>query len=147
MLAFDRYAFARFADALDELGLGTIDCVEHPQGGRKRRAAPPEDLVDQAKRIRLRAAALAFGCRAALPRSRAPLILDKARPASRRSPVLISACMSAAVESDALENRWFSKRKATQRIDELVSGAMAIGAAQMASPGPLITGADAVMVI
>jgi hypothetical protein len=35
--------------------------------------------------------------------------------------VLISAIMSAAIERDAFDNRWFSKRKATQRIDPLVS--------------------------
>jgi ribulose 1,5-bisphosphate synthetase/thiazole synthase len=37
--------------------------------------------------------------------------------------------MSAAIERDPFDNRWFSKRKATQRIDPLVSLAMAIGAA------------------
>ena len=39
----------------------------------------------------------------------------------KRNPVLISACMSAAVERDPFDNRWFSKRKATQRIDPLVA--------------------------
>ena len=37
--------------------------------------------------------------------------------------------MSAAVESDPFDNRWFSKRKATNCIDVLVALAMAIGAA------------------
>jgi phage terminase large subunit-like protein len=39
--------------------------------------------------------------------------------------------MSAVLESDPLENRWFAKRKATQRIDAVVALAMAIGAATM----------------
>ena len=38
----------------------------------------------------------------------------------QRSPVLISAMMSAAVEHDSFDNRWFSKRRATNRIDALV---------------------------
>jgi phage terminase large subunit-like protein len=37
--------------------------------------------------------------------------------------------MSAALESDPQDNRWFSKRKATNRIDALVALAMAVGAA------------------
>ncbi len=37
--------------------------------------------------------------------------------------------MSAAVEGDAFGNFWFSKRRATQRIDPLIALAMAVGAA------------------
>jgi phage terminase large subunit-like protein len=37
--------------------------------------------------------------------------------------------MSAVIERDPFDNRWFSKRKATQRIDPLVALAMAVGAA------------------
>ena len=56
------------------------------------------------------------------------LILEK-RIRIRRSPVILSAMMAAAIESDAFGNRWFSKRKATMRIDALVALAMAVGAA------------------
>ena len=45
------------------------------------------------------------------------------------NPVLISAAMSAVIEEDAFGNRWFSKRKATNRIDAIVALAMAVGAA------------------
>ena len=51
--------------------------------------------------------------------------------ASVRNPVLISACMSAAVERDPFDNRWFSKRKAVNRIDPLVALTMAVGGAAM----------------
>jgi phage terminase large subunit-like protein len=61
------------------------------------------------------------------------LILDE-RIRLKTNPVLISACMSAALERDAFDNRWFSKRKATQRIDPLVSLAMAVGAALKLKP-------------
>jgi hypothetical protein len=44
--------------------------------------------------------------------------------------VLISALMGVAMETDPLMgNQWFSKRKATLRIDPAVALAMAIGAA------------------
>ena len=46
--------------------------------------------------------------------------------------MLISAMMSAAVEHDPFDNRWFSKRRAVNRIDALVALTMAVGAATAA---------------
>jgi hypothetical protein len=54
----------------------------------------------------------------------------------RRSPVLIAAMMSAAVEGDPFGNFWFSKRRAVNRIDALIALAMAVGAATMTSAEP-----------
>ena len=56
------------------------------------------------------------------------LILER-RIRLRTNPVLISAIMSAAIERDPFDNRWFSKRKAVNRIDALIALAMAVGAA------------------
>jgi phage terminase large subunit-like protein len=50
--------------------------------------------------------------------------------------VLISAMMSAATENDPFGNFWFSKRKATNRIDALIALAMAVGAATV-KPEPV----------
>jgi len=70
------------------------------------------------------------------------LILER-RIRIRRSPVTIAACMSAAVESDPFGNRWFSKRKATNRIDAIVALAMAVGAAtSLAHAGACSIGED-----
>ena len=131
--AYDRYAYRRFAEALDEFGL-TFPQLEHPQGG-KRKAQPTEEQ---------KAAAKAEGKLAPdglwMPGSLnmlETLILER-RIRIRRSPVIISACMSASVEHDAFDNRWFSKAKATQRIDALVALAMAVGAATAVS-GPTRT--------
>jgi phage terminase large subunit-like protein len=107
-LVYDRYAFARFADELDQLGL-TVEQLEHPQGG-----------VRRAKESGL----WMPGSVAALE----SLILER-RIRLQRSPVLISAMMSAAVERDPFDNRWFSKRRAVNRIDALIALTMAIGAA------------------
>lgn len=124
MIGYDRYAFRRLEDELDALG-STIRVAEHPQGGKKRGKAP-EWLVEAAKRARRDPPdGMWFpGSLSALEE----LILD-GRIRLKLNPVLISACMSAAIERDAFENRWFSKRHATQRIDALVALTMAVGVA------------------
>ena len=108
-LAFDAYGFRKhFEPELDALGL-TLPIVEHPQGGKKKGA--DSGLWMPGSKLTLES-----------------LILEK-RIRLRRSPVLISAMMSAATENDPFGNFWFSKRKATNRIDALVALAMAVGAA------------------
>lgn len=123
-VAYDRYAYRKFEDELDALGLVPPQ-IEHPQGG-KRKARPTEEQKEAA---RLSGKAPPDGLW--MPGSvleLETLILER-RIRLKRNPVLISACMSAAVEHDPFDNRWFSKRKATQRIDPLVALAMAVGAA------------------
>jgi phage terminase large subunit-like protein len=125
-LAYDRYCYARLADCLDELGV-TIRQIEHPQGGR-RRAALPEELALDAKLDGKKPIGLWMpGSLASLE----TLILEK-RITIHKNPVLISAFSAAATEEDPFGNRWFSKQKATKRIDPLVALAMAVGAAEMA---------------
>jgi phage terminase large subunit-like protein len=127
LLAYDRYAWRKLEEEIDALGL-KIPQAEHPQGG-KRRARPSEEQLEAAKRSRRDPPDGLWmpGSLNALE----TLILDK-RIRLKINPVLISAAMSAAVERDPFDNRWFSKRKATQRIDPLVSLAMAVGAAESA---------------
>ena len=115
VLAYDRYAFDKFSDAMDEVGLHLRE-VSHPQAGRKRaKAEEPGEL--------------GLWMPGSL-NTLEELILDR-RIRLQRNPVLISAMMSAAIESDVLENRWFAKRRATQRIDPAVALTMAVGAATM----------------
>ncbi|MEJ0015702.1 MAG: terminase large subunit [Acetobacteraceae bacterium] len=123
MLAYDAYAFRKhFEPQLDEAGV-TIPLVEHPQGG-KRRATPSEAQI---------AAAEAEGSKAEglwMPgsvRELETLILER-RIRIRRSPVVVSAMMSAVTESDPFDNRWFSKAKAVNRIDPLVALTIGVGA-------------------
>ncbi len=125
VLAFDRYAFDKFHDELDAYGV-EIRTVAHPQGGKRRARPSPEDIE----------AAKAAGEETPLglwmPGSVASLeqlILDE-RIRLRRSPVLLSALMGVAIETDPLMgNQWFSKKRATIRIDPAVALAMAVGAA------------------
>ncbi len=123
-LAYDRYAYARLAEYLDDLGV-TIKQIEHPQGGR-RRAKLPVQVVEDAK-FDEQDAPLGLWMPGSLAMLET-LILEK-RITIHKNPVLISAFASAATEEDPFGNRWFSKRKATKRIDPLVALAMAVGAA------------------
>lgn len=123
-LAYDRYAYRKFEQELDAQGV-TVPQSEHPQGGVRRAKAADED-VEAAKRAGVEPPQGLW-----MPGSVAELemlILER-RIRIRRSPVFISAAMSAAVERDPFDNRWFSKRKAVNRIDPLVALAMAVGAA------------------
>jgi len=108
-IAYDAYAFRKnFEPELDALGI-TAPLIEHPQGGKRKATQSELWMPGSLKELET-------------------LILEK-RIRIRRSPVAISACMSATIEADAFDNRWFSKRKATARIDPLVALAMAVGAA------------------
>lgn len=109
VLVYDTYGFKKhFEPHLDAAGL-TIPIVEHPQGGKKKGAE--SGLWMPGSKLMLET-----------------LILER-RIRLRRSPVLISAMMGAATENDPFGNFWFSKRKATTRIDALIALAMAVGAA------------------
>jgi phage terminase large subunit-like protein len=128
-LAYDRYAYRKLEDELDAFGL-TLPQTEHPQGG-KRRAKPSEHQVEEAKRSGREPQGLWMpGSVLALE----TLILE-GRIRLLRNPVLVAALMSVAVEADPFDNRWFSKRRAVNRIDAAVALAMAVGAAT-ANPPP-----------
>lgn len=123
-VAYDRHTFKRFEEECDALGL-SIDFVEHPQGG-KRRARPTDEQLEAARREG-REPPQGLWMPGSI-RELESLILEK-RIRLRRSPVLISAMMSAVAITDVFDNVWFEKRKATNRIDALVALAMAVGAA------------------
>lgn len=130
-LAYDRYAYRKLEDDLNNQGL-TLPQIEHPQGG-VRRAKPTEEQIEAAKRSGEEAPQGLW-----MPgsvRQLETLILEQ-RIRIRRSPVLISAMMSAAMEHDPFDNRWFSKRKAVNRIDALVALTMAVGVAAAAPSAP-----------
>jgi phage terminase large subunit-like protein len=126
-VGYDRYAFRKFEEECGDLGL-TLDFIEHPQGGKKRGKAP-EAIIAAAKLAREEPPQGLW-----MPGSVneiEQLILEQ-RIRIRNSPVTISAFMSAVIEKDPFENRWFSKRYALNRIDPLVAGAMAVGVATAA---------------
>lgn len=125
VLAYDRYGYRKLSEELDVIGL-KLNEVEHPQGGRKR--AKPTDAQLAAAKDKTKEPPLGLWMPGSIKEFEA-LIFEK-RIRIRRSPVIISAIMSAALERDPLfDNYWFSKRKATNRIDPVVALAMAIGAA------------------
>lgn len=133
VLAYDRYVFDKFADELDAYGV-ELNTVAHPQGGKKR-AKPDADKVEAAK---------ANGEEPPLglwmPGSVAALetLILEGRIRLRTSPVLMSAIMGAAIETDPLMgNQWLSRAKSGYKaIDPAVALCMAVGAAVDGAPVP-----------
>lgn len=113
LVAYDRYAFKRFEEDVDELGL-SLTFAEHPQGGLKK-----------GKPLR------AGGEGLWMPGSIRLLedAMHEGRIRFKRNPVLISAMMSAVIEEDKWGNHWLAKTRSTNKIDAAIALAMALGAA------------------
>jgi phage terminase large subunit-like protein len=115
LVAYDRFAFRRFEEDVEELGL-SLSFAEHPQGGLKK--GKPIDGATEGLwmpgSIRLLEDALLEG-----------------RIRLRRNPVLISAMMSAVIEEDKWGNHWLAKTRSVNKIDVAIALAMAMGAAMM----------------
>lgn len=123
MVAYDRYAFRRFEEDADSVGL-SVNFVEHPQGGTKK-GKPTEEMEAAAKQSGRVAEGLWF------PSSLRMLedAMLEGRVRFKRNPVLISAIMSAVVEQDKWDNKWLSKQRSVNKIDAIVAVVMAFGAA------------------
>lgn len=135
LLAYDRYQWDKLSHEIDALGL-QITQASHPQAAQ-RPSKPPQELIDQAKSSGREPPQGLW-----MPKSKLrleELILD-GRIRLLANPVLISACMSAAVATDPMQNEYFNKQKATQRIDPLVSLAMAVGASALGDIEPVKKG-------
>ena len=129
-MGYDKYAYDKFQDELDNYGLA-LNTVAHPQGGKKR-AKPSEAKVEAAKAADLPAPLGHWmpGSVSALEE----LILEE-RVRIRRSPVTLTALMGVHIETDPLMgNQWFNKNKSTVRIDPAVAAAMAVGVATDGAP-------------
>ena len=125
LCAYDRYAFRTLEGYVDQVGV-TVEFVEHPQGGVKkgkvteemkrvaRQANPPRE----AEGLWMPGSVMAFE----------EALLEK-RVRLRSNPVLISALLSAATETDKWGNRWLTKARSVNKIDAAVALCMAFGAA------------------
>ncbi|WMT90994.1 terminase TerL endonuclease subunit [Pelagibacterium sp. H642] len=123
-VAYDRYAYDKFREEVDALGV-EVEHVAHPQGG-KVRARPEPAKVEAAK-----AAGQPAPQGLWMPGSVSELenMIVDGRIRMRKSPVLMTALMGATFDSDPQGNRWFVKAKASVRIDAAVALCMAVGAA------------------
>lgn len=115
LVAYDRFAFKRFEEDVDALGL-SVSFVEHPQGGLKKGKPlePGGEGLWMPGSLRLLEDALLEG-----------------RIRLKRNPVLVSAMMSAVTEQDKWDNKWLAKQRSINKIDAAVALCMAIGAAEM----------------
>lgn len=122
-VGYDRYAFRRFEEECNELGL-SIQFVEHPQGGTKK-GKPTEAMIDAAKAKGTEPEGLW------MPGSVRELesAMMEGRIRLKRNPVLISAMMSAVTDEDRWGNYWLAKERAVNKIDAAVALCMAMGVA------------------
>jgi phage terminase large subunit-like protein len=113
LVAYDRFAFKRFEEDVDELGL-SLPFAEHPQGGLKKGKplTPGAEGLWMPGSVRLLEDAL----------------LER-RIRLKGNPVLISAIMSAVIEQDKWGNHWLAKTRSSNKIDAAIALCMAIGAA------------------
>ena len=125
MAAYDRFAFRRFEQDVEALGL-KIEFAEHPQGGLKKGKAT-EAMKAAAKKAGRDPEGLW------MPGSLRLLedAILEGRIRLRNNPVLISAMMSAVTEEDKWDNRWLAKQRSVNKIDAAVALCMAIGAASV----------------
>jgi len=133
LVAYDRYAFLKFETEAKEIGL-SLPFAEHPQGGT-RKGKPLEEAVKAAK-ARGEPAPEGMWMPASLRLLEEALLEGRLR--LKRNPVLVSALMSAVVESDKWDNKWLDKARSINKIDAAVALCMAIGAAN-ASGGKVIS--------
>ncbi len=113
LVAYDRFAFRKFEEDVDELGL-QIQFAEHPQGGIKKGKplVAGQDGLWMPGSLRLLEDAMMEG-----------------RIRFKSNPVLISAMMSAVIEEDKWGNHWLAKTRSVNKIDAAIALAMALGAA------------------
>jgi phage terminase large subunit-like protein len=123
VIAYDRFAFKRFEEDINELGM-SLEFVEHPQGGTKK-GSPTEAMKKSAEAKKEKPEGLW------MPGSLRLLedALLEGRIRLKKNPVLISAMMSAVIEEDKWGNHWLAKTRSINKIDAAVALAMAVGAA------------------
>lgn len=123
LVAYDRYAFKRFEEEVNDIGL-KVEFIEHPQGGLKK-GKPTEAMKAAAKRAGKEAEGLW------MPGSVRVLedAMLEGRIRMKRNPVLVSAMLSAVAEDDKWGNHWLAKTRSVNKIDAAIALAMAIGAA------------------
>jgi phage terminase large subunit-like protein len=122
-VAYDRYAFRRFEEECQKLGL-SLEFVEHPQGGTKK--GKPSEAMARAARDEGREPEGLW-----MPGSVRELedAIYERRIRLKTNPVLISAMMSAVTDEDRWGNHWLAKERATNKIDAVIALCMALGAA------------------
>jgi phage terminase large subunit-like protein len=123
MVAYDRFAFRKFEEDVEQLGLD-IEFVEHPQGGLKKGKAS-EAMKEAAKSEGRDPEGLW------MPGSLKLLedAMYEGRIRLLRNPLLILAIMSAVTDEDKWGNRWLAKLRSINKIDPAVALCMAVGAA------------------
>lgn len=125
LVAYDRYAFMRFEEDVAQVGISP-EFVEHPQGGVKK-GKPTEAMKRMAKDADPPREPEGLWMPGSVSLLEEALLEGRIR--LRRNPVLISAMLSAVVETDKWGNKWLAKARSVNKIDAAVALCMAMGAA------------------
>jgi phage terminase large subunit-like protein len=125
LVAYDRYAFQRFEEDVALVGI-VPEFVEHPQGGVKK-GKPTEAMKRMAKEAEPPREPEGLWMPGSLAVVEEALLEGRLR--LRRNPVLVSAMLSAVVETDKWGNKWLAKARSVNKIDAAVALCMAMGAA------------------
>lgn len=115
LVAYDRFAFKRFEEDVNNIGL-SLTFAEHPQGGLKK----GKPLAEKGEGMWMPGSV----------RLLEDALLEE-RIRLKKNPVLVSAMMSAVIEQDRWGNHWISKFRSINKIDCAVALCMAIGAANV----------------
>lgn len=126
----DPYGMGQLLEQLNDIGL-SLPIETHPQGFNRRVVSKDEDGPDGANEVALWMPDSINKVEAALLEER--IQID-------RSPVMTMCAASVVYEQNRTGHRMFSKDKATNRIDGMVSLAMSIGMATLApqTSGPSV---------
>lgn len=125
LVAYDRYAFMRFEEDVGLVGIEP-EFVEHPQGGVKK-GKPTEAMKRMAKDANPPREPEGLWMPGSVALVEEALLEGRLR--LRRNPVLVSAMLSAVVETDKWGNKWLAKARSVNKIDAAVALCMAMGAA------------------
>ena len=131
VVAYDRFAFKRFEEDVDDIGL-KLEFAEHPQGGLKK--GKPTDAQVAAAKAANKPTPEGLWMPGSIRILEDALLEGRIR--LRRNPVLISAMMSAVIEEDKWGNHWLAKTRSVNKIDAAIALAMALGAAVGSGPPP-----------
>jgi len=123
LLAYDRYAFAKFEQVVAEMGV-KLEYAEHPQGGM-RKGRPTEAMKKAAEAAKKEAEGLWMP--GSVKHFEEALLEGRLR--LLRNPVLVSAILSAVTEGDRWGNHWLTKVRSINKIDAAIALIMALGAA------------------
>lgn len=125
-IACDQYGLERLQEHLDDLGV-SLPCIVHPQGFQRRKVGERDGAEETG------ADDIALWMPDSILKLEAALL--EARIVVEVNPVMTMCAAGTVYAENRIGHRMFDKAKATTRIDGMVSLAMSVGVATVATSG------------